>query len=153
MPDRLNAGDVCTRTVVIGQRDMPIPEAARLMREHHVGTLVVVDDTVLGRIVVGLLTDRDIVTSIVAKDVNPSLLTVGDAMATSLVTAREDDSLIDVLQAMQQAGVRRLPITDPKGVLIGLVALDDVLEIVAEELQRMVQVIAAGRRREPLTRP
>lgn len=153
MSDRLSAGDVCTRHVTFAERRTPITEAAQLMREHHVGALVVVDETVLGRMVVGLLTDRDIVTSIVAKGVNPAIVTVGDAMTTDLVTAHEQDSLIDALALMRRHGVRRLPIVEPNGVLIGLLALDDVLEIVAEELQLMVQAIASGRKREPAIRP
>lgn len=153
MTDRLNAGDLCTRQVVFATRGMPVPDAARLMREHHVGALVVVDDTVLGRIVVGLLTDRDIVTSIVAKAVNPALVTVGDAMSTDLVTTGEEASLLEALALMRRRGVRRLPIVQPNGVLIGLLALDDVLEVVAEELQGVVQAMASGRRREPAFRP
>ena len=72
MAEQLNAGDICTRDVAFVYRSTPVDDAARLMREHHVGSVVVVDETDQGRVVVGMLTDRDIVTGIVAKDVDPA---------------------------------------------------------------------------------
>ena len=105
----LSAGDLCTRNVVFAHRDMALGEAAQRMREHHVGCLVVVDDAVEGRVPVGLLTDRDIVIAVVARDVDVRTLQVDDVMSPTPVTAREADSLLDSLAAMRRAGVRRLP--------------------------------------------
>lgn len=153
MGERLTAGDICTRNVAFAYRSTPVDDAARLMREHHVGSVVVVDETDQGRVVAGMLTDRDIVTSIVAKDVDPGGVRVGDAMTTELLTAREGDSITELLGAMRRKGVRRVPVVDPGGVLVGLVALDDVLEVVAQELSMVVQAISTGRQREPATRP
>ncbi len=153
MTQALTAGDVCTRNVVFAHKSTAVDDASRLMREHHVGALVVVDETDAGRVVVGMLTDRDIVTGIVAKDLDPDLVRVEDAMSTDLVSAREDDSITDVLAGMRRKGVRRMPVVDTRGALVGLVALDDLLEIVAEELQLMVQAMASGRKSEPTLRP
>lgn len=153
MGERLNAGDICTRDVAFVYRSTPVDDAARLMRERHVGSVVVVDETDQGRVVVGMLTDRDIVTGIVAKDVDPGGVRVGDAMSAELLTAREGDAITELLGAMRRKGVRRVPVVDAGGVLVGLVALDDVLEIVAQELSLVVQAIATGRQREPVTRP
>lgn len=153
MVEQLSAGDICTRNVVFVYKNMPVDDAARLMREHHVGTVVVVDEADGDRRVVGMLTDRDIVTSIVAKDLDPGIIRVGDAMSADLATAREEDSLLDVLAGMRRKGVRRVPVVDAKGLLLGLVALDDVLEVVAEELQMVVKAMESGREREPMRRP
>jgi CBS domain-containing protein len=153
MAERLSAGEVCTRDVAFAYKTMPVGEAARLMREHHVGSLVVVDESAQGRAVVGMLTDRDIVTSVVAKDVNPGMVRVEDVMSADLVTAREEDSILDVLGSMRRKGVRRVPVVDAKGLLVGVVTLNDVLEVVAQELQLVVQAIESGRKREPLKRP
>lgn len=153
MGDRLTAGDICTRAVAFASRSTPVDDAARLMREHHVGTLVVVDETDEGRVVVGMLTDRDIVTSVVAKDLDPGIVRVEDAMSADLTCARPEDSIIDVLGNLRRKGVRRIPVVDAKGILLGLVALDDVLEVVAEELSLMVEAIGAGRKRESVRRP
>lgn len=149
----LSAGDLCTRTVVVAHRDLALNEAARLMRGHHVGCLVVVDEAPDGRRPVGLLTDRDIVTAVVAKDVDARPLRVGDVMSSGPVLAREADSLLDALAAMRRAGVRRVPVVDARGVLQGLLALDDVIETLGEQMSLLVQVLAAARQREPQRRP
>lgn len=149
----LTAGELCTRNTVIAYRKTGINEAARLMREQHVGSLVVVDETVAGRLTVGVLTDRDIVTAVVARDLNPSALTVGDVMSADPQTVREADSVLDVLSAMRHKGVRRLPVTDAKGVLLGVIALDDLLGVVSEQLQALVEAIESEQQRESRTRP
>jgi CBS domain-containing protein len=149
----LSAGDICTRSVVFAHRKMAVDDAARLMREHHVGALVVVDETDAGRLVAGVLTDRDIVTGIVAKGLDPKTIAVEDAMSADLVTAREGDSIVDLLGTMRRKGVRRIPVVDGVGRLVGIVALDDVLEIVARQVQLMAQAIDSGRKREPAIRP
>lgn len=69
-------------------------------------------------------------------------------MSAELVTAAETDSMLDVLEAMRRKGVRRAPVVDRRGALVGLLALDDMLEVIASELQRVVQAIEGGRRRE-----
>lgn len=143
MQETMNAADICNRIVVIAERGMAITEAAQLMRDRHVGCLVVVDETGAGRIVVGILTDRDIVTAVVAKALDPARLVVEDVMTSNMVTALESDSIKDLLSAMRRKGLRRLPVITPQGVLVGLVALDDLLAIMAEQLRDMAAIIEA----------
>jgi CBS domain-containing protein len=152
-PERLNAGEVCTRVVVVVPRGMPVVEAAQLMRTRHVGALVVVDEVAAGRAVVGMLTDRDIVVGVVAAAVDPGFLRVEDLMSTDLVTAPEEASIIELLGTMLRRGVRRVPIVDADGILVGLVTIDDLIGVVADESQLVVRTIEAGRRREPAARP
>jgi CBS domain-containing protein len=153
MSERLTAGEICTRIVTIAYRGMALSEAARLMRERHVGCLVVVEEEDPGRVVVGILTDRDIVVSVVAKDMDARQTAVGEVMTTEVVSAREEDSMLDLLELMRRKGVRRVPVTGPQGVLIGLVALDDLLEVLAEEMQTMAAAISSGRRHEVAVSP
>ena len=148
MTQPLTVGELCTRITVIAQRKMGVDEAARLMREHHVGCVVVVDETLAGRLTVGILTDRDIVIAVVARDLTPSVVTVGDVMSTDLATVREADSVLDALATMRHKGVRRLPVTDAKGSLIGLITLDDVLGVISEQLRGLVGTIASEQQRE-----
>lgn len=148
MTETLNAGEVCSRIVTIAERGMAVDEAARLMREHHVGCLIVVDETPQGRMPVGILTDRDIVTSIVAKDVDTTFLCLEDVMVRDLVTARESDSLMDLLGLMRRKGVRRLPVLGAKGELVGLVTLDDVLDVLAQQFSALAAAIESEQRRE-----
>lgn len=143
MRESMNAADICNRIVVIAERGMSITDAAQLMRDRHVGCLVVVDETGAGRIVVGILTDRDIVTAVVAKALDPARLVVEDVMTTNMVTALESDSIKDLLSAMRRKGLRRLPVITPQGVLVGLVTLDDLLASMAEQLRDMAAIIEA----------
>ena len=153
MTERLTVGEACTRSVTIAFGTTPLNGAARLMRENHVGSLVVVDETGGKPIVIGMLTDRDIVTSVLASDLDCSTLTVEDVMSTDVVTVREDDSLIDVMQIMRRKGVRRVPVVGAEGELIGLVTLDDLLEILAQELGLLVSAIETEAQRERRLRP
>ena len=148
MGERLTTGEICTRNVTIAFRKTTLSGAARLMRENHVGSLVVVEETGGMRIVVGMLTDRDIVTAVVAPDLDLNSFCVEDVMTTDLVTAREDDSLIDLMRAMRRKGVRRVPVVGGQGELIGVVTLDDVLDILAQELSLLVGAIDSEGKRE-----
>jgi CBS domain-containing protein len=146
--ERLTTGEICTREVAFALRAMPLVEAAQIMRETHVGCLVVVDEVGTRRIVVGVLTDRDVVVSVVAPGLDPAALTVGDVMSAEPVTARENDSLIDLMRLMRARGVRRVPVTQADGELIGIATLDDVLAILAEELGLLVAAIDRESQRE-----
>lgn len=153
MGERLTTGEICTRSVTFAFRTTSLNGAARLMRENHVGCLVVVDEIAGQRIVVGMLTDRDIVTAVVASDLDPAGLTAGEVMTTDLVTAREEDSLIDLMRTMRRKGVRRVPVVGNQGELVGLATLDDVLGILAEEFGLLVAAIESEGQRERSMRP
>lgn len=130
----MKVGEICSRVVVFAERELPLSEAARLMREQHVGSLVVVDETAAGRVPVGMVTDRDIVVAVVAKDLDPRTVSVGDAMSEDVATARETDSEFEVLRLMRRRGIRRVPVVGADGTLAGLVTLDDIVGLLAEEL-------------------
>jgi len=147
MYQRLTAGEICTRIVTIAYSSMRLAEAARLMSEQNVGCLVVVEEADPGRVVTGVLTDRDIVTSIVSKDLDPRVMTVAAAMSADAAVARELDSVLDVLETMRRKRIRRMPVTTPQGVLVGIVTLDDLFEVLAEEMQALAGVVGSGRRR------
>lgn len=150
--EKLNAGDICTRVVVVAERGTTVLEAAQRMREQHVGCLVVVDPKEARRVVVGLLTDRDIVTGVVAKGLDPQMLRAEDVMTEQPTTVRTSASFAEVLAAMQRKGVRRVPVVEADGSLVGLVTLDDLLEVFAEQMHGVAQVIEAGQRHERLVR-
>jgi CBS domain-containing protein len=150
----INAGDICTRTVTIAYQSMTVNEAARLMREHHVGSLAVVEELSPDeRVVVGVLTDRDIAMGVVAADRDPHGMRVGDLMSKDVLTARAEDSVLDLLAAMRRKGVRRIPVVGPRGTLIGIVALDDVLEVVAQEMQAVAAAVGASQKHDRTASP
>jgi CBS domain-containing protein len=129
--------------------------AARLMREKHIGYLVVVEPEAGETFFkpVGVLTDRDIVVTVVARETDPRTLTVGDVMTRQPVVAREEDSSATALQEMRRIGVRRLPVVGPRGQLVGILSLDDVLDGLAAELQNVAGSIRNEQRIESAVRP
>lgn len=146
-------GELCNREVVVVTRDTPVTEAARLMRQHHVGTVVIVEQANGNRrLPLGIVTDRDIVVEIVATELDPRTLTVGDITVRELVTARESEGLLETMEIMRYKGVRRLPIVDDEGRLVGIVAIDDLLEVLAEELMELTKVVVREQAHEAQTR-
>ena len=148
----MNAGDLCNREVVFAYRNTPLVEAARLMREHHVGSLVVVVDRLSERVPVGILTDRDIVVAVVAKELDPRGLTVGDVVTGELIAVREKDGMPDALRLMREKGVRRVPVLTHSGALAGILTIDDLLDLMAEELGALARTINRERVRETRAR-
>jgi CBS domain-containing protein len=149
----MTIGEICTRVTVFTRRDTTVADAAKLMRQHHVGSLVVVEDVNGGRRVpVGIVTDRDAVVEVMATGLDPNTITVGDIMVRDLVTARESEGVLETMQIMRYKGVRRLPIVGKSGELIGIVSIDDLLEVLAEELSELAKVVAREQARETTTR-
>ncbi|MFP5506630.1 MAG: CBS domain-containing protein [Gammaproteobacteria bacterium] len=145
-------GEVCNREVVVADRALPVTEAALRMRAHHVGDLVVVDDQAGRRHPVGIVTDRDIVVEVVAAGVNPEALRVGDIMGTQVATVRESEGLFEAMRYMRDQGVRRMPVVDAAGALVGILTLDDLLELLAEELGELAKLVSRERQREQAAR-
>lgn len=145
-------GEICNREVVIVTRETPVIEAARLMRQYHVGDLVVVNEPSGLRRPVGIVTDRDIVIEVVAMEVAPEALRVGDIMSAELATVRETEGVFETIRYMRDKGIRRLPVVDRDGWLQGIVTLDDLLLLLAEEMGEMAKLITRELGREQLTR-
>jgi CBS-domain-containing membrane protein len=149
----MNAGEICNREVVVTYRDTSLLEAAKLMHDYHVGSLVVVADRQSERVPVGILTDRDLTLAVIAKVADPRSSEIGDVMNADLVTVREEDSVTEVLRLMRERGVRRLPVLTAGGALAGIVTIDDLLDIVAEQLQELVRAVEREHVRETRSRP
>ena len=149
----INVGEVCLREVVVTTTDMTVAAAAKLIRHHHVGSIVIVDRMNGGLgIPLGIVTDRDIVVEVIATDLNPNVITVGDIMRGELVTVRADEGALEAMQIMRLKGVRRLPVVTEEKRLIGLVAFDDLLELVTEHLSEATKVASREQQREAATR-
>lgn len=134
-------GEFCSREVIIVERESTIVEAAKVMRRHHSGDVVVVDGRGEENIPVGILTDRDIVVELLAEEVDLAGVGVGDVMSAELQVVREGDDLLETVQLMGQRGVRRMPVVSEAGNLVGIIALDDMLEIIAELLSDLVRLL------------
>jgi CBS domain-containing protein len=144
-------GEFCNREVVFALRANTIKEAASLMRQHHVGDLVVVEEGAV-RKPVGIITDRDIVVSLVAQGLDPEVLTVGEVMGQDLITAPEQQGVFESIEQMRMRGIRRLPVVGKQGELIGIVAVDDLLALLAEEMGALAKIITREQSLEAKTR-
>jgi len=149
----MNVGEFCNREVIVVERQESALEAARLMRFHHVGDVIVVDKDEQGARPAGILTDRDMVIELVAASVDPASVSAGDIMSGDLFTATEDEDLMETIKTMRSKGIRRLPIVDDQARLIGMLALDDVLEIITEQLSDLVALVVREQQRERKARP
>ena len=148
----MSIGTVCNRETVIARAEDTIVEVAKLMRRHHVGDVVVIEPGEGGNVPIGILTDRDLVMEILAQELSPDTVTVGDIMSDQIVTAREDDGIWDTLQRMRVKGVRRVPVVDARGGLVGILALDDLLELLAGELADVAKIFRREEGRERTSR-
>ena len=146
-------GELGTRKVVVARRDTSAEEAAALMRKHHVGDLVVVDDHNGLRVPVGIVTDRDLVIGVMAVKLDPQVFTVGDLIHQEVVTAKASQGVFETLRQMRMKGVRRMPIVDDEeGNLVAIVSADDIVQLLAEEMGELSKLITREQRREKLTR-
>jgi CBS domain-containing protein len=145
-------GEVCNRDVIITEPSDSIYAVAELMRSYHVGDVVVVERRGEQRVPVGIMTDRDIVIELIAKQVDMKSVTVGDAMSTDLLTAQESDQLTELVERMRARGVRRVPVVNGDGGLVGIVAVDDVVGLAAEQLTSLVMLMQKEGRREEAKR-
>jgi len=141
-------GEFCNRDVVFATRNNTISEAAQLIRQHHVGDLVVVDVIDGRRVPVGIVTDRDIVVEIIAKSLDLNDFTVGDIMSPQLVSVQENEGVFETIELMRSKGVRRIPVVDREGGLEGIVSADDILDLLAEEMTELAKVSPREQSRE-----
>jgi CBS domain-containing protein len=132
----MNIGDICKRKVVTIAEHDELTRAAELMRERHIGFLVVVKPNAGegGSAPIGVVTDRDIVVAVVARGADPRTLRVGDVMTREPVVAEQDKPVSSALREMRRIGVRRLPVVDRAGALAGVLSIDDVVDALASEL-------------------
>ncbi len=149
----MNVGNICNRRVVTASPLLDVQAAAELMREEHIGFLVVVPEQPRGpQPPLGVITDRDIVVAVVAKRADPASLKVGDVMTLQPVVVGESDAIDRALQTMRRSGVRRLPVVNAHGEVVGVLSLDDLLEFVAGEIDNLSAAVRNGRQIEGATR-
>jgi len=146
--------EICVLDVVFCPRKTTILEAARLMRQHHTGDLIVVDEADDERTPAGIITDRDIVVDVLAKGLDPATTVVGNVMVhfSHLVVARDTDDAIEAAERMRTHGVRRLPVIDHAGLLVGVVTLDDLLQLLARNASLLADIVTKQQAQEHRSR-
>ncbi|HYM43256.1 MAG TPA: CBS domain-containing protein [Steroidobacteraceae bacterium] len=150
----MNVTEICKRPAVTILQTEELGAAARLMRERHIGYLVVVEPHLPGSFrPTGVLTDRDIVVAVVARGEDPRQLRVGDVMTRQPTVVEESKSLSYALEQMRRIGVRRVPVVGALGELTGVLSLDDVLDTLARDLHGVASSIRSELHMEAALRP
>ncbi|HXW64324.1 MAG TPA: CBS domain-containing protein [Burkholderiaceae bacterium] len=136
----MRISEICRREVVTCTPKTSASEVARMMRDRHVGDVIVVDTQASRSVPVGIVTDRDLVVHVVAAGVEPDTVTAADLMMGDIVTASESEYVYDAIWHMRSKGVRRLPIVDDRKALVGVLTMDDVTRFLAEELGEVARI-------------
>jgi len=142
--------DICTKNLVSVNPDDSILAAAQRMREQHVGDVLVVKDE--SERCIGILTDRDITIEIVANGIDPESMTVRDIMSDEVLAIDEVEDVLEALDMMSRAGLRRLPVTDGQRKLSGIISVDDIIGTLAESLLEFSTLAHRQRHRESYRR-
>ncbi len=139
---------LCSRDLVAVGRDDTVSKAAQLMRQNHIGDVLVVEKKHNAILPIGIVTDRDVVIEIVAPGLDPHVITVGDIMLPTIFTIDEDSGVFDAIRLMTSKGVRRLPVVKKDGGLIGIITLDDLLLLMAKEFCSFAKLLTKEQQNE-----
>lgn len=137
----MKIGDCCNREVIVAEKDTEILEVARLMKRHHVGDLVIVENRGGSSYPVGIITDRDLVVEVMAQEVPPAEVNAADVMSHEIATVPDETGVWETLERMRHLGVRRMPVVDRDGALVGLMTLDDLLDLFTEAMDNITRLI------------
>ena len=149
----MEVGDICQRTVLCCEKEVTAQDAAKLMRQNHVGDLVVTEIQADGvRIPLGMITDRDLVLEVLAQEVDPRGVCVGELIGPVLGTATEDEGVYEVLSRMWEFGVRRMPVINRQGGLVGIITVDDVIAHLSEQLTAVNRITSVQQHQESVAR-
>lgn len=139
--------DIAGRYVATVGENAPLTEASRLMHERHVGCLVVVNQYGGKRLPTGIVTDRDLALAI-GHSPNIEHLSVKHVMAPHPVVAFEEDGVFETMEAMRKNGIKRMPVVDAGGSLVGIVSADDLLSLLSSEFAKLSRISEVQIRRE-----
>ena len=141
----MRIADICTRCVETIGLDATAADAAAAMLRTHVGTLVVLGASFSGGKPVGIVTDRDLVLKVLAKGIAAHTISVADVMSRELHTCKGAQEVFVAAQEMRRHGVRRLPVLDELGHLIGMISTDDIQRALADHMRELSQAMTNER--------
>ncbi|VEB36044.1 CBS domain protein [Legionella sainthelensi] len=141
-------GEYCNRDVVVINCNESVKNAAELMRQYHVGDLVLLEEQKNKKAPIGIVTDRDLVIEVMAAGIAPESLLIKDIITEPFSSVFENDNLLDALELIHSKKIRRLPVINNDKTLVGIITLDDFIEILAENMAKVVDVIKLQQQKE-----
>ena len=148
----MSIAQICEREVITIDAAASLRDAATLMRSRHVGALVVTELRDGYEQAVGMITDRDLAIEVLSRELHPVEVKVGQVASRQLASVPGNAGIAEAVEAMREAGVRRLLVTGPKGQLAGFVSSDDLLDALAADLAGLAEALRRGFARESTTR-
>lgn len=144
----MSVGQHCDKKMSLLAQDASILEAAQVMRKNHVGEVVIVEQQADKTIPVGIITDRDLVIEIIAMEIDLEQINVGSIVCFEIITVSKDTSLTKALEIMQLHGVRRAPVVDGNGALMGLISIESILKVLSQDMAKILKLFNTERRIE-----
>jgi predicted transcriptional regulator len=144
----MKIGDICSREVFVVGANEALANAVREMDSRHVGAVVVAETQNGVTRPVGIVTDRDVLRGQFDRKADLFCLTVGDVMTSQPLVLHEECDLANAIELMSARVVRRAPVIDQQGALVGIVSFDDLLPAVAESLAAAARLIGSQPQRE-----
>lgn len=126
-----------TQDVTSLPENASVMDAAKFMTGMNVGSVIVMD----GSKPIGILTDRDIMVRVMVEGKDPNATKISDIMVSPVATVSEDKDILDVTHLMSEKKVRRCPVVNSKGMVVGMIALDDILVSLGQEMQDIASVL------------
>ncbi|HEX6364077.1 MAG TPA: CBS domain-containing protein [Albitalea sp.] len=130
----MNIGEVCIHDIATCVRSATLREIAKVMRDRHVGNVVVVEPVDGEVLPVGIVTDRDLVVCVIAAGRDAGALTAGEAMHSPVASVLESESVHHAIECMGTLGVSRLPVVDHHGHLTGIISASEIVALLGREL-------------------
>lgn len=139
IPSTKSLKEILNRDVIVISPSAPISEASYLMVREKIGSLVVVDEHYFP---IGIITDRDLITSVIAQGKNPDDVVVEEVMTKDIVYVEEDTDIMDILSTLSEYSIRRIPVTKD-GKLAGIISVDDLIVVIATELAELANALSS----------
>lgn len=144
----MKVSSICNKNVITAAEGSSVLEVASLMRQHHVDTIVIVANTPTGEKPIGIVSERDLVIKVLAEDSSSEESVLGDFINRDLICVRDHEDIMETVRIMCMEGVRRVPVVNHDGDLMGILAMDDLFEILANELSNLAMLICRQERNE-----
>jgi CBS domain-containing protein len=137
----MKVGNLCSRDVVTVASNAPLSEVARLMCERHVGAVVVIQSPIDPPVAIGVITDRDITRAQLERDRDLSEILTDQVMTRNPLVLGEHEAVEQALGRMRARGVRRAPVATAKGILAGVISIDDLIAELVRELSSVAHLL------------
>lgn len=143
----MSVGEMCTRNVVVIDREESVVSAAKLMRQYSVNDVVVIEKRAGKPVPIGLVSETDIITKVIAPELDPSHLRVAEIMTVCPALVAQHQEILPTIELMREQGMVRVPVVDENGILVGIITMHDMVDLLAEELNDLIRALKRSKRK------